>query len=566
MIVVRRALTVPLLIVLTLVLALTLIAQRVNATLLSAEFHEEQLTAVGAFDAVHDEILPRALDEFLAAQDERMPDNLDGVALPTDAASQNAMLAFARTALPPEVIEEQAHGAVESLVGYLRGDRDELELTVSLHDPIRAAFLEQQAGASEFERTWRALDLTELAAAGLSRSVEVPELDAFRNPQALLVLARLRAEGAELEAATALAASVYETAPDAEIARLTGIALDGDASAEELDELRRLLVERRLVPVEQARALVDAVAPGVSAEDDLLTVLLGAERDDAIGWLEGELFGAIGELAAYLTGDSVDLAIAIEFDRYPALAPVMATALNSDPATLLRDGFRLNSHDIQRELDAGEDPPIRNLDEARALFTPAGRSFGIDDLGGGEDPANAEGGGLDLERVRGFVAPASSWAVPAGVTAILWLAVATGFLGGRAWWSRTAWGAAAIAMPATLIALLAGPIAGSLVLPRLSNSLADDRAELIAEDPSWAPLALRALDQVEVVAGSQLGALATSAFVIAVLATVAGAAAVAWHRYRSPQETPAVAAEPAVDVPALEPFGDEPVEEAARAA
>ena len=95
MIVVRRALTVPLAIVLTLALVLTLVAHRANATVLSAAFYQQQIAEVGVFNAVHDEVLPTALDDFLAEQEQKIPDNLEGVTLPTDEASRAAILEFA---------------------------------------------------------------------------------------------------------------------------------------------------------------------------------------------------------------------------------------------------------------------------------------------------------------------------------------------------------------------------------------------------------------------------------------------------------------------------------------
>ncbi len=478
MIVVRRALVVPLLVVLTLVLTVTLVAQRVNSTLLSPGFHEEQLTAIGAFDAVHEEILPTALDNFLDEQEERIPENLEGIALPTDAASRDVMLEFARTALPPEELEAQAATLIESLVSYLRGEREDLDWNVSLHGVVDTAFLESGASGTAFEEAWTDLDLTETAVVGLSRGIEVPEVTGFETP----------------------------------------------------------------------------------ADEDALGLVLGAERDEAVQWLEAELFTAVRELSSYFAGESERFSVRIEFDRYPELVPVMATALNTDPQTLLRDGFRLNSVDIQRELDASDDPPVENLEEARTIFTPAGRAFGIDDLQRG-DGADPEGGGLDLDRVRAVLGPASTWVVPAGATIALWLAASVGFLGGRAWWSRATWAATALAAPAALIAIVAGPVAGSLVLPRLSDALAESKADLVADDSPWTPLGVRALDQIELVAGAQAGSVATTALLVAVVAVALGAAAVGRHVYATRRAEPS----PETSEPAPLPLSDE-VEEPARAA
>jgi len=545
-IVVRRLLTVPLAILLTLALVLTLVAHRANRTVLSADFYREQLTAVGAFDAVHDEVLPHALDDFLTEQDEQIPDNLKGIALPTDAASRAVILEFARTALPPEYLESLSGDAIEALFGYLKGDTDELAFTVSLNEPLTTAFL-ANPGPSRFEGAWRELDISNTAFAGLSGSIEIPELALLRNPLSVEVLARLRADDMTLEDAMVLVTAGYEATPaNAEVHELTQIALAGEATVEELENLKTLLVVTRFIPPESAQQLVDAVAPGTQPDDDLLTVLLGTERNEAIRWFEVELFGAIRALSSYLAGDTEHFAIRIDFSAYPELATVAAGALNSDPDTLLRDGFRLNDVDIQRELDAGENPPISSLEDARAIFTPGGRTFGIEDFPAGDEasaPADvsaapsgptagldsSSGGGLDLERVQPFTAAFATWARPAGIAGVILLALLIGLLGGRQWWSRGTWAASAVAVPALLVVVAAGPVYGVTAAPRLAEAVDDRQAELLADGGPTSALAIRTLDRIEAVADSQASAFVANGAAASFLALLLGAAAVGWH-------------------------------------
>ena len=362
MIVVRRAFAVPLAIVLTLLLAATLLAHRANATVLSADFYAEQLVAVGAFDAVHDEVLRRALSDFLAEQDEKIPDNLQGITLPTDPASQAVILDLARTALPPHYLEALSTDGINATLAYLTGKTGDLELSVSLNEPLRAAFLADGGTPSEFERAWSSLDLSSTPFDGLSRNIEIPELDSLRNPQSYLVLARLRAEGMPLDNAVALVIAVYETDPiNPEVGVLTTTAIGGNATIEDLEDLKTLLVVTRFIPPEPALQLVDAVGKGSSPDDGLLTIALGPERNEAIQWFEAELFTGVRELSSDLAGDSEHFAIHVEFEAYPQLTALLAGALNSDPKTLLGEGFRLSDTDLQRELNAGDDPPITSL-------------------------------------------------------------------------------------------------------------------------------------------------------------------------------------------------------------
>ncbi|MDA0351077.1 MAG: hypothetical protein O3A10_02560 [Chloroflexi bacterium] len=535
MIVVRRALTVPLAVVLTLLLAVTLVVHRANETVLASSFYEDQLAAVGVFDAVHDEVLPRAVDDFLAEQDQQLPDSLHGVALPTDPASRAALLDFARTALPPTVLEDITTDGIDSLVAYLRGERDDLDWAVSLSEPLHSAFLASGAAgdnSTAFERTWTTLDLGNVAIAGLSGATEIPELEAFHDPLSLPVLSRLRADGMPLEEETSLVSSVYEAeAPNAQIRQLTETALGGAASIQQLDGLKTLLVVTQSVEPEPAQQLVNAVSQGASVTDGPLTILLGSERAEATQWLEAELFGAVRELTSYLAGETEHFAIQINFSAYPALAPVVAGVLRSDPDTLLRDGFVLNDIDIQRELDASEDPPFATLDDARALFTSNGRTFGIEDLPAGTADGAAAGAAPSqhpLAQLRQFTSVFASWAVP-GATLILVVAGWIGMLGGRRWWSRATWAAAAVAGPALFIAVAAGPLYALVGAPRLETAVADRQAQLLAEDGATTALAVRALDQLEAVIDGQAGAFAINAAAVLLLAIVAAAVAIGWQ-------------------------------------
>jgi hypothetical protein len=64
-IVLRRFVAVVLAILLIVVFAVSLVASRVNATLMSPRFYERQIQAIDAFSLVHDEVLPTTVDDFL---------------------------------------------------------------------------------------------------------------------------------------------------------------------------------------------------------------------------------------------------------------------------------------------------------------------------------------------------------------------------------------------------------------------------------------------------------------------------------------------------------------------
>ena len=529
MIIVRRALTVPLAGLLTLALVGTLFAYRANQSVLSADFYAEQIAAIGVFDAVHDEVLPAALDDFLTEQEEKLPDNLAAIELPTDAASQAVVLDLARAAFPPEYLEALTNDGIEAFVGYLSGARDDLNWSISLHDPVQAVFVADGAGPTRFEAAWTDLDLATQAFQSLATVMETPELDAMQDEQAREVLAILHGDGVEKAAATDFSARLFENAPPgSQIPELASIALSGSATAGRLAALEGALVAEGVEPVEAQNFVALLAGSGAPpAESVMLTILLGDERDAAIEWFEVELFATVREFAGYMSGEQETLNVRIDFSQFPELASVAAVPLNANPNDLVRDGYPLSDASLQAELDAAEEPPFASLEEMRAIFTPGGRTYGIADFQG--DAAGSDG--LSTDVVRSIAGPATSWGVPAGAVLVPLLAAAIGFLGGRAWWSRAIWAAAPIAGAAATIAIAAGPIFGATAAPALETALAGVRADLVADDSPYTPLGLRALDQLEVAVNAQAGALATNAAVIAALAILVIAGAAAWHLY-----------------------------------
>lgn len=547
MIVFRRLLTVPPAILLTLVLTVTLFAHRANESVLSPDFYREQLAAIGLFDAVHDEILPAAVDDFLTAQEEKLPENLQDIGLPTDPASQQIVLDLARTAAPPEYIEAVTNDAIEALLAYLKGERDDLDWSVSFGQPVQSVFATTGSDPSAFEVAWTDLALTDRVLQSLSAALEVPELNALQDEQARQALTLLRGDGVDSDTAVDFSTRLFENAPPgSEVPALAEQAMAGTATPQQLADLEAAIVEAGVEPVEAQNFVALLAGTGAPPPGSFaLTILLGDEREAAVEWFETQLFAASTELAAYLTGEQDTLNVVIDFSEFPELASVAAVPLKSDPDDLLRSGYQLNEAALQQQLDDAEAPPFASLQELRQIFLPAGRTFGIADLQG--DPAGSDGvegnpagtdgvqsnpagtDGLTIDQVNSVAGPAIRWGVPVGATIVLFLAAIIGILGGRAWWSRAVWAALPIAGAAAIVAVAAGPVFAVTVTPALETAVADSRVELIAKDAPYTPLGLRALDQLETTVNAQAGALATNAVIVAALAILVIAAATAWH-------------------------------------
>ena len=128
--VLRRAVAVALALVLAPVLTLALLSSQASGTVLSSDFHQEQLRSADVYNSLYDEILPAAVEEQLGGGD-GLPS-----ALNLDA---DAVVTTFRDALPPEWLQEQVEGTIGSLGPYLLGQSDSFTITISLVDRAEAA-------------------------------------------------------------------------------------------------------------------------------------------------------------------------------------------------------------------------------------------------------------------------------------------------------------------------------------------------------------------------------------------------------------------------------------------
>ncbi len=126
----RRAFAVVLALVLVPVLTLALISSQTSTTVLSSDFYEEQLRSADIYNSLYDELLPAAVEEQLGSGD-GLPSafNLDA----------GTVVTSFRDALPPEWLQEQVEGTIDSLGPYLLDQSDSFTLTISLVDRTEAA-------------------------------------------------------------------------------------------------------------------------------------------------------------------------------------------------------------------------------------------------------------------------------------------------------------------------------------------------------------------------------------------------------------------------------------------
>jgi hypothetical protein len=457
-IVLRRFVAVVLAILLIVVFAVSLVASRVNATLMSPRFYERQIQAIDAFSLVHDEVLPTTVDDFLKSQNDKLPENLSAIALPTDQKSEQAILDLLRVALPPDVLQAETNAALDQVIPYLAGRTDHFDIRLHFGDQLRAVAGHAPGQPSKLQQTWDTLGLADRTIRGL--------VDQFASQQG---------------------------------------------------------------------------AGGSGDNQNFLTAVAG-DPAGANQWLETQLFGAIDQLVPYLDGDAPHFHIVISFQSYPALAAPFAEALHRTPEQLLSEGFVLDDQEINDQLAKSNRAELNQPNNALGLFRPAGYSVTeqqLLDRAAGQD-------GFSIPKIRTWATRfrMARWAV-LGLAALLVLGI--GFLGGRRWWSRLAWGAAALLVASVVTFTLASPVYSATLGHQLHDRIVEQQAK---DGGNTQALRDRALDQSEIVVDNIAWRIAATSRNWAVLSVLAIAGAVGWAIYETQSsEEPALAPEP-VEPPA----------------
>ena len=159
MIVLRRVLAVALAAALALLFGPCIALTRTADAALDPGFAKAELLRVDAYHFVHAVLLPLAIDELLAGQEEWLPSNFDGVELPSEAEAQRVLLRLLRDVVPPDYLREQAEQVLDEFVPYLAGRTDAFELRFALAERVNAALGHPPGEPSAVERAFRELAL-----------------------------------------------------------------------------------------------------------------------------------------------------------------------------------------------------------------------------------------------------------------------------------------------------------------------------------------------------------------------------------------------------------------------
>ena len=196
--------------------------------------------------------------------------------------------------------------------------------------------------------------------------------------------------------------------------------------------------------------------------------------------------------------------------------------------SLMTDGWTYTEEDLREDLVAGGNEDVYEaLQEARAALAD-GWTYTQDDFADDVIESEDAEAMADIDQGRAAISAARTYRWLVFLPALL-LLVAVGLLGGRDWWGRVVWGAAALIVCAALVAVLSG-----LVYPAAVPGLIDEaRWQAIGEiDPAdeYAAtgrlVAGKTFDVIESVSDSLAGGVTVSSLVLAVAAAVVIAAVV----------------------------------------
>ena len=335
----RRAIAVPVGMLLLPALMALLMFQGVHSTLLSPDFHASELRKAGVYEFALDDLLTVALDEAreietgpvtvsIGGQDREL---LKENPLIASGLSSEDIAASVRRAAPPEWVWGIAEQWIDQLGGYLTGERDDFEVTIGLDEQALALIEEVK------------LLLRKADAAGLLFEALVePEMERAAGgyvPFGLDVSAERLTESARRVVDPGWVQDEVDAMLDEVAPYLVGdrdtfeIHVDLAGRAEvALEEVKALLREAdayevlytNVVEPRVEEALGDAVALGFGVEVTDGEVSAALRRVAPPEWVQQQAERVLDEATLYLTGreESFAVAVSIEANKGEAAAVI----------------------------------------------------------------------------------------------------------------------------------------------------------------------------------------------------------------------------------------------------
>ena len=443
----------------------------------------------------------------------------------------------AREVLPPEWAREQGQRIFDQAAPYLKGDTDELALTIDFSDRVDIASAEVKDILAESPAYGLLYDevIAPEITERLGETIEGLPFGATLSSDEIVEALRdaappswVRAQAERLidEAGPYIAGHVdgFEFKVSlAENKRLAGVALTFLVQLRLREQIDRLPVCRTIEEARSAlgggRTQPTCIPPGI--DPNLPLEVLGID---------------LGAEMARLVWAPIPNSVSFSHER---LRDELETAGSADSVerldeirSLLSDGWTYTEDDLREDLTTrGNEAVYDALQDARSALA-GGWTYTRADFT--EDVIESEGAEAmaSVDRGRAAIGAARTYRWLLFLPALLLLA-GVGLLGGRDWPGRVVWGAASLIVCAVAVAVLSG-----LVYPDVASGLIDEaRWQAIGEiDPAdeYAAtgrlVAGKTFDVIESVSDSLATSVTTSSLVLAVAAAIVIAVVVNRHR------------------------------------
>lgn len=143
-----------------------------GATVLNGEFLADAMQDTDFQARVHRDGLPTLIRELAERQDERLPENLQGMNLPADDASIARMTEVVQTMFPESLVQAQTDEFLREFVPWITGLTDSFAWQVDLHDPLIATFGARGSEPGLFQAAWLDLGMSHRMLQGLAERQE----------------------------------------------------------------------------------------------------------------------------------------------------------------------------------------------------------------------------------------------------------------------------------------------------------------------------------------------------------------------------------------------------------
>ena len=329
----RRLFTVPLILLFLVLLFITLVVLRVNATLLEPDFYKEELVKGDVYSFLLDDLVSSGANELRDKEPSSFSDTMDENPMVTLSITPEDITSSVQNTFPPSWVQEQVEQVIDQAGSYITGEQDSFSITINGADRARTAADEVEA----LIRKARIYDLLldEIVAGQVDRALEEQEA----LPLGVQLTSEEIIDSVQRIAPEEWVKGQVELALDEQVAYLVGdkdsleinvlLAERVDVALVEIKDLLRkanfseLLFDQVIDPtIRDFLPLLTQLPFGVAiSEEEVVTALHQVAPPE---WVQEQVEGIIDGTGLYLTGkeDTFQVVISIGERKEVALAVI----------------------------------------------------------------------------------------------------------------------------------------------------------------------------------------------------------------------------------------------------